>query len=43
MELPQEILELGLSGVCPNMTFEVSIFVSLPASMDSGERTFCVL
>jgi hypothetical protein len=36
--LLQEILELRLSGVFPNVTI-----VSLPASVASGERSSCVL
>ncbi|EMP31428.1 Bromodomain-containing protein 8, partial [Chelonia mydas] len=42
-ELLQEMLELGLSGVFPNITLALRIFVSLPASVALGERTFNVL
>ncbi|CAM4709907.1 unnamed protein product [Lepidochelys kempii] len=42
-ELLQEILECGLSGVFPNITIALHIFVSLPASVASGECTFNVL
>jgi hypothetical protein len=42
-ELLQEILELGLSEAFPNITIALLIFVSLPASVASGERTFNVL
>jgi hypothetical protein len=42
-ELLQEILDLGLSGVFPYITIVLCIFVSLPASVASGERTFNVL
>jgi hypothetical protein len=41
-ELLQEILELGLSAVFPNITITLRIFVSLPAAVVSGERTLCV-
>jgi hypothetical protein len=42
-ELLQEILELGLCGVFPNITIAPSIFVTLPASVASGKRTLSVL
>ena len=42
-ELLQEILELGLSAMFPNTILALRIFVSLPASVTSGERTFNVL
>jgi hypothetical protein len=42
-ELLQEILELELYGVFPNITIAFRIFVSLPASMASRERTFSAL
>jgi hypothetical protein len=43
-EFLQEILELRLSRVLPDITIAVRVFVSLPeASKASGERTFSVL
>ena len=39
----QEILELGLSGVFPNISIALRIFISLPVSVASGERSFNVL
>lgn len=42
-ELLKEILKLGLSGVFPNVTIALRIFLSLPASIASGERSFNVL
>ncbi|XP_065672106.1 zinc finger MYM-type protein 1-like [Hydra vulgaris] len=42
-ELFQEILELGLSGVFPNISIALRIFISLPVSVASGERSFNVL
>ncbi|XP_065642960.1 zinc finger MYM-type protein 1-like [Hydra vulgaris] len=39
----EEILGLGLSGVLQNITIALRIFISLPASTASGERTFNVL
>ncbi|XP_065682505.1 uncharacterized protein LOC136095772 [Hydra vulgaris] len=42
-KLLEEILGLGLSGVFPNITIALRIFISLPASIASGERTFNVL
>jgi hypothetical protein len=42
-ELIQEILKLRLCGVFPNITIALRIFVSLPASVASGERIFNVL
>jgi hypothetical protein len=41
--LLQEILEFGLSGILPNITIALRIFVSLPASAASGKRTFNML
>jgi hypothetical protein len=41
-ELIQEILELGSSGVFPNIPIALRFFVSLPASLASGERSFNV-
>jgi hypothetical protein len=41
--LLQEILELGLSGVFRNVTIALRLYVSLPASVASGERTFSLL
>ena len=41
--LLKEIFELGLSGVFPNLTIALRIFISLPASAASGERSFNVL
>jgi hypothetical protein len=41
-ELFQEILELGPSGVFTNIPIALRIFVSLPASLASGERSFSV-
>lgn len=38
-----ELLELGLSTVFPNVTISLRIFLSLPVSVASGERTFSVL
>jgi hypothetical protein len=37
------IFDLGFSWVIPNITIALRIFVSLPASVTSGERTFSVL
>jgi hypothetical protein len=37
-ELLQEILKLGHSGVFPNITIALHIFVILYASMVSGEQ-----
>jgi hypothetical protein len=42
-ELFQEILELGFSGVFPKITVVLFIFISLPASVASGESIFKVL
>jgi hypothetical protein len=42
-KLLQEILELGLSGLFPNNTISLRIFVSLPATVASSERIFNVL
>ncbi|XP_065650752.1 uncharacterized protein LOC136078864 [Hydra vulgaris] len=42
-ELFQEILELGLSGVFPKILIALQIFISLPVSVASGERSFNVL
>jgi hypothetical protein len=42
-ELLQEIFELEQSGVFPNITIALLIFISLPASEASGERLFKVL
>jgi hypothetical protein len=42
-ELLQETLELGLSGMFPNSTVALCIFVSLPESAASGEYAFNVL
>jgi hypothetical protein len=39
----QEILKPGLYGIVPNITTVLRIFVSLPASVASGERNFNVL
>jgi hypothetical protein len=36
-ELPQEILELGLSGMFPVTTISLCIFVTLPVSVASSE------
>jgi hypothetical protein len=38
-ELLHDIFERGLSSVFPNITVALRIFVSLPASVVSGERT----
>jgi hypothetical protein len=42
-ELLQEILELELSGVFPNITIAPRILVSLPASAASGKCAFNML
>jgi hypothetical protein len=42
-ELLQEMLKLRLSGVFPNITIALHIFISLPLSVASGECTFNVL
>ncbi|XP_065664572.1 uncharacterized protein LOC136086215 [Hydra vulgaris] len=42
-KLLEEILGLGLSGVFRNIIIALRIFISLPASTASGERTFNVL
>jgi predicted nucleotide-binding protein (sugar kinase/HSP70/actin superfamily) len=42
-DLLQDILELGLTGVFPNITIALHIFINLPASVARGERTFNVL
>ena len=42
-KLLEEILGLGLLGVFPHITIALRIFISLPASTASGERTFNVL
>jgi hypothetical protein len=42
-ELLQKILKLGLSGMFPNITIVLLIFVSLPVSGASGENNFSVL
>lgn len=42
-DLLQEIIKLGLSGVFPNVTIALRIFLCLPASVASGERSFNVL
>jgi hypothetical protein len=41
-ELLQEILGPGLCGLFPNIIIAMRIFVSLPESVDLGERTFNV-
>ena len=43
MGLLQEILQLGLSAMFPNTIIALHIFVSLPASLTSGEHIFNVL
>lgn len=42
-DLLQEILELWLAGAFPNIAVALRIFLSLPASVASGERSFNVL
>jgi hypothetical protein len=42
-ELLQEILQLGLAVVFPNITIALCSLVSLPASVASGKRTSNVL
>jgi hypothetical protein len=42
-ELLQEILDFCLSGVFPNITVALPIFVSFPAPVSLGERIFSVL
>jgi hypothetical protein len=42
-ELLQELSEPGLSGMFPNITIALRIFVSLLASVALGERTFNML
>ncbi|XP_065684804.1 uncharacterized protein LOC136096979 [Hydra vulgaris] len=42
-KLLEEILGFGLSGVFPNITTALRIFICLPASTASGERTFNIL
>jgi hypothetical protein len=42
-EFFQEILEPGLYGMVPNIITVLRIFVSLPASVASGERNSNVL
>jgi hypothetical protein len=42
-KLLQEVLERGLAGLFPNITLHCTFFISLPASVASGERTFSVL
>jgi hypothetical protein len=41
--LVQEIVELGLERLFPNVVISLRIFVSLPASLASGERILNVL
>jgi hypothetical protein len=42
-ELHQETLKLRLSGMFPNITIALRIFVTLPASVASGEHTLSML
>jgi hypothetical protein len=42
-ELLQDTIKLGLTGVFPNITIALHIFVTLPASVALGECTFNVL
>jgi hypothetical protein len=42
-ELLQEVFELGPSVAFPNVTIALRIFVTLPASVASGERSSNVL